>query len=723
MNKNNIIKNIIFMSLFWALNYEYINCSGNKSDREMVILIDNQETTNSALNVSYNKKNHDMQSAADIIFGAMTLKYLNALHQEVAPILISKSLVANVLKTKSLLQNFIDKDKYQLLKEYGHTKKFKYLEFVELFRTSFNKMYDLYNFTNDKIQRKLRNSTKKNHYKTTIILKTVKEEQKKLTDKLNCDISKYFNNTKYAKLFTLDIITNIILYSVKYENWLIKNVNRDFYLLIPKKYISKLDIKTNDILYKPNLRSIYTDIEIKLGLKINHLKDVNIHEIDITDNKMINYQKTYNKNFLKAINKIFITKSNSNQFIHKWAFYCSGHGASKDYGKIVLPQLQNLRDYYMQNNQNKLKDLDLDINYFNYYDNNSNNRSEGSIINIDKQDFTSFLNFLNDEIETAFLYYSTCFSGGSHLIDPYIKNSESIILNYDVVSEALSENYAMQEIPLIRIPDIKYLPTYKDNSKHDVSFKNRKLKIKVSLDLKKFFKCLNSNIPTNNKKLKELIYNINPYFETKGNNYNIIKLYNLPSIRHRNSDKFNIIPDYANLCIINEIDNKFNISNKKYVLLYTDYIKNKITLEKKTECILSMTQDTGHVFESIESKSLDLNEILSRFLFFRELTCPKFFWIKKLICKDLSKKQKYIELTNVIITNHILNSEKINESQAHQDMQNYNYIYFQDKLNDIYKIILPKNFDQTQILNINKTNFQDYTKETLVLQPNLREYI
>jgi hypothetical protein len=85
----------------------------------------------------------------------------------------------------------------------------------------------------------------------------------------------------------------------------------------------------------------------------------------------------------------------------------------KNNEKIILEKkINNVLSKYMPQ-QKVFYEPKYEIKH--YYDKlkeNSSSYSNGA----------NFLKFLNNEITTVFLYYSTCFAGGSHLTDPYIEN-------------------------------------------------------------------------------------------------------------------------------------------------------------------------------------------------------------------------------------------------------------------------------------------------------------
>lgn len=658
---------IILLSLF-------ININANK---DMVILIDDYETFE---NISKNSL---------LFLEAIGIKYLSALDQESFPILVTKSLFSTIVKVKYFFQDVLNLNLDSLHAKYNNLVKFKDIDFLRFFKEASISVYNLYNYLNNQI---IINNLNKNNEK--LILDIIKHRSD-LTNNILIKLKNYFKSDEQISFFLTDILNYIICYSVIYQNWIIKDVNKDFCLLIPKKYLNSLKIDYSSVKYNKNLNNRLSNTELKLGLKVNHLKDLFLAEKTI-----LKYSDFNQKSFLEALNKIFVKrKENENG----WTFYCSGHGFSRYHE--TLSQIKKLKNYYIENKFN-LKNIDNKINYLNnYYAYNKN--FEDKIIGLSKEFFRDFLIFLNNKIDTNFLYYSTCFSGGNNLIEPY----KNLILNYDIVSEGLSEAYTCQNSLYLNIP---YFFCSEKKGFSCIDFNKKRLKLDTSLNFKKFFKKIRSGI----KNLKDSIYYINDYFEFKNNSYYLKTINNMPSIRYKYKDKFKLIIGFDNVKIIDHSDKKdIDLNNKNLALLYTEYIDKNLILSKDVKAIISMTKENGHIFENIKALDLSLAEVINRFLFTKELAYPKIFWIKNLKCKDFKS------IKNLIITNNILTSDKVENFKDFQVL-NCNSVYFQDSLNK-YNLVLPKDLDYADKnlnLDIKKIDF-DYKKEILNREPRLKIYL
>jgi len=95
-----------------------------------------------------------------------------------------------------------------------------------------------------------------------------------------------------------------------------------------------------------------------------------------------------------------------------------------------------------------------------------------------------------------------------------------------------------------------------------------------------------------------------------------------------------------------------------------------------------------------------------------------------LTCKNSYPSDSDLKLTNFIITNNILNLEKLNDFNSFYDASKYDYMYFQnnDNGND-YKIIIPKDYDQNLGLNVQPAKSKNYKTELLLLHPDLKNYL
>lgn len=712
MKKIKII--IIILSFF-----NIISCSDIKiPNRDMIILIENLEIEN--LENSLNKiRSKDFKEPEPSGIGAITGTYLIAMHQEAAPILANKSIVINALKHKDLFNNFLELSIKDLAKKYLNTEKFKKIRFLKKYKNCC--IYSLDRFK--QINKEIKDFIDKNNI-----------DNKLIESKVFSLIKDKRFNEKYAPYnakssIHSEMIINIICYSINYDNWILKEVDDNFCLLIPKKYLDKLSLRYEDIKYKnykKKSENKLTTTEINFGLKLNHLKDIKFKDLVNKNKKFINIIETFKK--------LFINKNKSKDIV--WNFYATGHGYYESFDKIFIAQLEKLRSYYRSKLKVKskfenkylenLRVVNKEIKKLKSLEYlplvNNVDILSGVILSMSKEDFRNLLIFFNNYINTAFFCYESCFSGGKHLIEPY----KDLVLNYDVVSGSVSENLSMQLMPLINIPPYYYKnnsENYKINfCKDSIDFKNKKLKLYSSLKFKKYFKKLRNSENRDYKFLKELLDLINPYNYIE-DYYNITLISNISLIRLKGQENFHIARfKDETISIINE--NNISDLNKKVNLVYLDYIPKELEMNKNPEAIISMIPEfSAHVFESINAPSLELEEVIRPFLYFKENPVPKLFWIKRLKYKDR-------EIKDLIITRNIVNTNRL------KDLNKENisaYIYFTDNksnnLDIFYKIKWPDlNIDNFNIKDrIIKYNSyfekQNYKDELLLLKPNLKSFI
>lgn len=191
----------------------------------------------------------------------------------------------------------------------------------------------------------------------------------------------------------------------KAKNWVIKKINSALYLLIPKQYIEAKNIALKDVMVsfkepksKKGLKSV-TPTELKLGLKVNHMKTATL--IGIKKPTEAFNTATY---FMKAVwdsnnqnSSIFVTnKEYAAQCTQPftWALYITGHGS---FGK--------------------------------------------RIVNMSLSDFKLFLSFLETKIHTSLLYYDACYAAGYNSKTIYEERSRLTAKAYPftIITQALTD--------------------------------------------------------------------------------------------------------------------------------------------------------------------------------------------------------------------------------------------------------------------------------------------
>lgn len=708
-------------------------------NKEMIIVLDYQhdEVFAKTLNTT-SKSTQPTDSPGGI--GAISLCLLVALEGQNTPILTSTSLVNNILNHKRLFLDFAKKTISELTSKYNKYKRFNsYTEiqkFEQLCKYYYKKYRSLTNY--------LETSTSAN-----------KICQLPEFSDGHAPISVRAEPSNEMSIYMMAARTNIT------QNWIIKKVDKELVLLIPKKLL-KGDLPLID---DKNLSSA----EKELGLKFQHLKTVKVDSI-------LNYKAkfiTSTNSFIKALPKIFAEKSDykSTEKVPTWAFYITGHGIPTINSKVILEQLQALKKHYKNIIKNeefsscykgknhkahlktckkhhhfkrKLNDLDSIKNeidklhkqqaYLSYL-------HKGIIVSLGQGDFQKMLIFFNNNINTGFLFYSSCYAGGEHLVNPYENNNEPLVLNYHVISGTLAENMSLQETPYLRIPPYSKFRL----TPEDISAKQSRLKIRTTLNYKKFFKAVKNGEHKNPKNLNRIVSYLHPFTKADGS-LAFESLRNIPSYRPANSKSFSVLPGGPSFTVFN----KENCRNKakenlkvttQANLIYSDYIPYSLNLEKHfnpAPAFVSMTPGlAAHVIEEINAPQYSLCALLNGFLVFAELKAPKIFWIKKLICKNTNdlnlgtlgfRGEKNIILHDVIILRNIFTSECLKNTSSKSQADAQNCILFTKYSRHIpnssktYKInwtgceLKPDNSKISDVIS------KKYARELIAYKPNILDH-
>lgn len=157
------------------------------------------------------------------------------------------------------------------------------------------------------------------------------------------DESKFFKryteigiaSTPEEMLDSKNIITSVANFNnqTAHNKWIIKEINSSLYLLLPKKYLQSKGISDENIQLFNGQQSAVTLIEQVVGLKVNHMKTVNLGEIEKPEPE----PRTADY-FIKSLPAIFVAGGeykavNKNASIPTWVFYVSGHGLMNE--KVV----------------------------------------------------------------------------------------------------------------------------------------------------------------------------------------------------------------------------------------------------------------------------------------------------------------------------------------------------------------------------------------------------
>lgn len=223
-------------------------------------------------------------------------------------------------------------------------------------------------------------------------------EKKKIVDdltQLRCQYNLEFLHTdKRARAALLKTASTF-----NPDEWLIKEVNADLLLLIPKAHIANIQQKIDST---APAHENFTGLELALGMQVDHMRTIN---------SLVEYSRLYKGysgyiDLAGAFDKIFIQRAEYAKISLSgptWAFYLDGHG--------------NLGE---------------------------------SIANISLEGFKCLLDFLEAKISTKLLIYSSCYAAGTNAEIIYTdQKSNRKIYSFTIVTEALTDAEVTVELPFV----------------------------------------------------------------------------------------------------------------------------------------------------------------------------------------------------------------------------------------------------------------------------------
>jgi len=195
--------------------------------------------------------------------------------------------------------------------------------------------------------------------------------------------SNYKISDRFSTEETWDTVARTVAFK---ENvnlfWVIKRINGSLYLLIPKKYLSDIQISETDT-KKHITEKTLTNAELKCGLRINHMHTLE-NVVDII--KPVPTPR-YADYFSESLEEIFVTTKeyyvHHDKNIPQWIFCIRGHGTIKE-----------------------------------------------AIAYLSIQGFRTLLTFLETKIRTKLFYYDSCYDIGINSDLVYADLAKKIDKNY-----------------------------------------------------------------------------------------------------------------------------------------------------------------------------------------------------------------------------------------------------------------------------------------------------
>jgi hypothetical protein len=494
----------------------------------------------------------------------------------------------------------------------------------------------------------------------------------------------YISITEFKTLNAVvrnELMGFLLCYLIPFDQneWIMEQFGPYFYLLIPKIY-QEAQRKKNDYPQEQgHFKKRLSDRERILGLKKGKTVPMPLNPIAFSTPTSINfYQELF-----QVIPQLFVTKAdiqdaqgskekteeNIARFLHHWYFYLSGHGAP---GKGSEP---------------------------------------GTIAGLPSDQFMRLLLFFNNRIQTDFLFYSTCFAGGEHLLYPYERawfypplQRGSLVrralmpetFNYIIIADTLAYATTSAWLPSIPLPFILGSSTIRFSQYFPVFFQSIKeyfySHVSSKIDLARIINYVH------------LFLNKKEEFEPK---------LQLPVIRYPTTEWFSIV-DFKNKIFRLStvfVDTKeaeaqeIIIRNKEVIVVdpqqflgrrkaIIDRVHSEILVpvritkdspQKKLPAIISSAAArASHYFDKIVVPQGGLYEFTHSFFNVASEAYGRTYYIKRLLCKnDLSGDQskildsKYgegLELNDVIVVVNDRNPFNI------RDEKKYNAIIFRYQL-------------------------------------------
>jgi hypothetical protein len=418
-----MIKQVITYTLI-AFSWSIVEASAEPmfEKKPLIILFDTkQESINTFLNTP-------------LFSDALSRELISAIIDKVAPIIAPLSLVQNLISRRIIF------DDCRLLNH-----------------TDFKKKYEKYNA-----------------FKTDIAIvqntcKTMYEQYINNDPRLPYSLP---DDSISLRLF----VPYIINFTEK--EWLVKKMG-DICLLIPREYLKNwATLEQANYIDKQRTTKELSAEEKKLGLKFEHTQTVSGSFFNtFVDSSIV---ENGGEQLISALRALFIPVvdyqvliKNEAVRIPQWYVYISGHGSRTKSNvagiettitterkelESIKDQLKREKEYACAENLRLIefgldyqlidrelcksaklkplyevgKKLALAIRY-------ARNPVLGQIAGLSLPHFTELAVYFNDMLNTRFLYVMSCFAAGTHLEEPYKWGGKSLMLNYIVASQSLTE--------------------------------------------------------------------------------------------------------------------------------------------------------------------------------------------------------------------------------------------------------------------------------------------
>ena len=463
------------------------------------------------------------------------------------------------------------------------------------------------------------------------------------------------------------------------KEWIVEQFGNCFYLLIPKIYQenqrAKKDYPEEIVKFKKSLPDRGRILGLKIGTPV-------ASPLDYTKISEPLFKKAdYQKEFFQILPQLFVTvkdvedygdskektEENKARFLPHWYFYLIGHGGPSQ-GSVP-----------------------------------------GFIAGLSSFQFPNLLFFLNNTIQTDFLFYTTCFAGGEHLMWPYERTwfypsirpgaspRRAIMpetFNYIIAADTISYAPTIGWSPGIPLPFILGSSHIKFSQNFPLFFKSIKQyfypegKITSSWDLARILNYVNSFL-TETEEFEEKLripvirYPNTEWFSIIDFNKKILRLSRV-FVEAKEAAVQEIIIQDKEVVIIDPKQffgrRKEIIDREHSEILVPIRIKKDGEQKKLPAIISSAIAPASHYFDKIVVRSLGgFVDFLHSFFHVKQEAYGRTYYIKTLLCRnDLADYAgllganygESLELSDVII---VVNDRNLFDKY---DVKKYNGVIF-----------------------------------------------
>ncbi len=147
------------------------------------------------------------------------------------------------------------------------------------------------------------------------------------------------------------------------DEWVVKEIGDDLCILVTSSYLQEQGINLDDVNEIMDDPKVVSDVELRLGIKINHLPTVTFYDLilKLENQEKFNSAETFMNNLYDASLKksnIFCVRSDyvdQNFDLPLWSFYMMGHGTiRKEIVGLTLNDFKKVLDFFANNIMTRL---------------------------------------------------------------------------------------------------------------------------------------------------------------------------------------------------------------------------------------------------------------------------------------------------------------------------------------------------------------------------------